>query len=207
MGQVWQLVAGDRTHDDPTAEQAPIDLGAIADAHRHECPGHVNSLQPGQRGRRQAVGDGVKHPRQPLQIKLRDAERPGRETVRAAGRWLAEQPGQRPLFLWVHLFDPHEPYEPPVAFLTGEPGTTAAYAGEVAYADSVTGSLLTLIEEHVDELVASDPGLSQIQDDMVGVQRGGIISTGDAARIHPGLARYLRERDAWDEAWDDRVAD
>jgi TRAP-type uncharacterized transport system substrate-binding protein len=67
--------------------------------------------------------------------------------------------------------------------------------------------MLTLIEEHVEELVASDPGLSQIQDDMIGVQRGGIISTGDAARIHPGLARYLRERDGWDEAWDDRVAD
>lgn len=67
--------------------------------------------------------------------------------------------------------------------------------------------MLTLIEEHSDELVRADPGLSQINDDMVGLQRRGIEATGEAARIHPGLARFLREHDAWDEAWDDRVAE
>lgn len=67
--------------------------------------------------------------------------------------------------------------------------------------------MLTLIEEHADELATADPGLGQLRDDMVALQVGGIMSTGDAARIHPGLARYLRERGAWDEVWDDRVAD
>jgi uncharacterized protein len=67
--------------------------------------------------------------------------------------------------------------------------------------------MLNLIEEHSEELVAADPGLNQINDDMVDLQVRGIQSTGDAARIHPGLARWLQERDAWDEAWDDRIAD
>lgn len=67
--------------------------------------------------------------------------------------------------------------------------------------------MLVLIEEHADELARSDPGLSQIRDDMVALQVAGIRSTGDAARIHPGLARFLRERDAWDDAWDGWIAD
>ncbi len=66
--------------------------------------------------------------------------------------------------------------------------------------------MLVAIEENVDDLVAGDPGLAQLAESVVDVQRNGIIATGDAARIHPGLARFLRERDAWDAAWDDNVA-
>jgi TRAP-type uncharacterized transport system substrate-binding protein len=66
--------------------------------------------------------------------------------------------------------------------------------------------MLVAIEENVDDLVAGDPGLAQLAESVVDVQRNGIIATGDAARIHPGLARFLRERDAWYSAWDDNVA-
>ena len=67
--------------------------------------------------------------------------------------------------------------------------------------------MLEVVEENIDEIVASDPGLSQLQEDLVGMQVRGIESVGDAARIHPGLARFLQERDAWNEEWDDRVAE
>ncbi len=67
--------------------------------------------------------------------------------------------------------------------------------------------MLTLIDEFSDELVASDPGMNQINDDMVGMQVSGIESAPEEIRIHPGLARFLRENDAWNEEWDDRVAD
>lgn len=67
--------------------------------------------------------------------------------------------------------------------------------------------MLTLIEEHSSELAQADPGLSQIRDDMIALQVGGIESTGDAVRIHPGLARFLREKDAWNDDWDGRVAE
>ena len=40
-------------------------------------------------------------------------ERPGREVVDEALAWLARHRGGR-FFLWVHLFEPHAPYAPPV---------------------------------------------------------------------------------------------
>jgi membrane-anchored protein YejM (alkaline phosphatase superfamily) len=37
-------------------------------------------------------------------------QRSGLEAVDAALRWLDEDRGERPVFLWVHLYDPHSPY-------------------------------------------------------------------------------------------------
>ena len=66
--------------------------------------------------------------------------------------------------------------------------------------------MLQVIEGHLDDLVEGDPAFSQVKDDMVGMQRRGIEASAEFVQIHPGLARYLREKDAWDEAWDQRVA-
>lgn len=41
------------------------------------------------------------------------AERAAGETVSAALRFLDTRPRERPLFLWLHLIDPHGPYLPP----------------------------------------------------------------------------------------------
>jgi arylsulfatase A-like enzyme/tetratricopeptide (TPR) repeat protein len=60
------------------------------------------------------------------------------ETVDRALRWLGQEPG-RPFFLWVHLFDPHHPYEPPEPYASrfrAEP-----YLGEIAYTDAQAGRL------------------------------------------------------------------
>ncbi|MCC6407926.1 MAG: sulfatase [Planctomycetes bacterium] len=48
-----------------------------------------------------------------------DASRDGSITIRAVKDWLAtwETLGDRPFFLWVHLFDAHTPYGPPQSFL------------------------------------------------------------------------------------------
>ncbi|MBI5434739.1 MAG: sulfatase [Planctomycetes bacterium] len=48
-----------------------------------------------------------------------DASRDGSITIRAVKDWLAtwETLGDRPFFLWVHLFDAHTPYGPPQNFL------------------------------------------------------------------------------------------
>lgn len=40
-------------------------------------------------------------------------ERRGAETVARALSWVEGQASDRPIFLWVHLFDPHAPYDPP----------------------------------------------------------------------------------------------
>jgi arylsulfatase A-like enzyme/Flp pilus assembly protein TadD len=42
-----------------------------------------------------------------------------------------------PFFLWVHLFDPHEPYDPPEPYKTRY--AKAPYDGEIAYTDSALG--------------------------------------------------------------------
>ena len=68
------------------------------------------------------------------------AERPGRDTVERALVWLAAQPADRPVFLWVHLFDPHDPYAPPEPFATRFAGDP--YSGEIAAADEALGALL-----------------------------------------------------------------
>ena len=46
-----------------------------------------------------------------------------------------------PLFVWVHVFEPHEPYEPPPAFARGN-SPRERYDGEVAAADDGAGKLI-----------------------------------------------------------------
>jgi choline-sulfatase len=71
------------------------------------------------------------------QVTTARTQRPGSETIRAALHWLSDQQG--PVFLWVHLYEPHTPYTPP------EPERSAyadPYDGEVAYADRLVGQLV-----------------------------------------------------------------
>ena len=73
-----------------------------------------------------------------------EPERKAGATVAAAKAWLADPNAARtPWFLWVHLYDPHYPYEPPPEFR--RPGPRGAYDGEVAYADSAIGDLLRAV--------------------------------------------------------------
>lgn len=47
---------------------------------------------------------------------------------------------EAPWFAWVHLFDPHVPYDPPAPHGDRHPGNP--YAGEVAYVDAALGDFL-----------------------------------------------------------------
>ena len=66
--------------------------------------------------------------------------------------------------------------------------------------------MLTIIEKNVAQLAKSDPSYSQIAKDMVGMQKLGVASSVNLVPVHPGLARYMREKGVWDAAWDSRVA-
>lgn len=66
------------------------------------------------------------------------------ETVDRALSWLGAEPA-RPFFLWVHLFDPHHPYEPPEPFATRY--AQDPYAGEIAYMDAELGRLLKAVAD------------------------------------------------------------
>jgi choline-sulfatase len=72
------------------------------------------------------------------------SERRGAEVVDRALEWL-RAPRRAPFFAWVHLFDPHAPYDPPAPF--ARRFAKDLYAGEVAYADSQVQRLLDWIDQ------------------------------------------------------------
>ena len=51
------------------------------------------------------------------QLDLARVQRPGNTVVDAALAWL-QKADERPFFAWVHLYDPHTPYEPPEPYRT-----------------------------------------------------------------------------------------
>ncbi|MGH9371877.1 MAG: sulfatase, partial [Vicinamibacterales bacterium] len=71
-------------------------------------------------------------------------ERRGEDTVTAARQWI-ESAGNARWFCWVHLYEPHFPYEPPQHLAARFPND--AYRGEVAAADAALAPLLGPIVE------------------------------------------------------------
>jgi choline-sulfatase len=65
-------------------------------------------------------------------------ERAAPATTAAALDWIRS--AKSPWFVWVHYYDPHDPYAPPPPYR--RPGSRGAYDGEVAFADSAIGELL-----------------------------------------------------------------
>ena len=66
--------------------------------------------------------------------------------------------------------------------------------------------MLMVIEKNAAELTKADAGFAQIAKDMPGFQRRGVASSVDFVPIHPGLAKYMREKGVWDKKWDARIA-
>lgn len=66
------------------------------------------------------------------------------ERVEQLRTYLDKVPRDYPLLLWVHLFEPHEPYEPAPEFARGST-PLQRYDGEVAQADAAVGKLLELV--------------------------------------------------------------
>jgi Flp pilus assembly protein TadD len=78
-------------------------------------------------------------------------ERPGRDTIARAERWIDS--AGRPFFLWLHLFEPHAPYR------------TGSYAGEVKEVDAALADFFgylqrTQIWDRVIVSVTADHGES-----------------------------------------------
>ncbi|MCP4899382.1 MAG: sulfatase, partial [bacterium] len=105
-------------------------------------------------------------------LDLAGVQRTANQVVDATLGWL-EQPDDRPFLAWLHLYDPHTPYDPPEPFKsrfgvsgpTGlEPGRlddaddqasqmrawrdqqSSLYDGEIAFADSQVGRVLDWLE-------------------------------------------------------------
>jgi arylsulfatase A-like enzyme/Flp pilus assembly protein TadD len=72
------------------------------------------------------------------------SERPAEKTLTAARAWLEAQKGK--WFCWVHLWDPHAPYDPPGPYAAQYKDDP--YSGEVAYVDAELGQLFQWLEAH-----------------------------------------------------------
>jgi arylsulfatase A-like enzyme/Flp pilus assembly protein TadD len=71
-------------------------------------------------------------------VSLGTVQKRGDEVMDDALRWM-ERVRDRKFFAWVHLYDPHAPYDPPEPFASQFEGQP--YLGEIAYVDQVVGRL------------------------------------------------------------------
>jgi arylsulfatase A-like enzyme/Tfp pilus assembly protein PilF len=70
-------------------------------------------------------------------------ERPAETVVSKSIEWLETQ--DKPWFLWMHCFDPHQQYNPPEPFKTEF--KESPYNGEVAYVDLELGRIFSYLKE------------------------------------------------------------
>jgi arylsulfatase A-like enzyme/Tfp pilus assembly protein PilF len=73
------------------------------------------------------------------------AEQKGSETTTLACQWLQEHKKDQRFFLFLHYYDPHDPYCPPEPFATTF--TDSLYAGEIAYTDHCIGQVLEKLRQ------------------------------------------------------------
>jgi arylsulfatase A-like enzyme/Flp pilus assembly protein TadD len=67
---------------------------------------------------------------------LNTVQKKGEDTIAEAVAWLRGHAGRR-VFLWLHLYEPHDPYEPPEPYASRYAGRP--YDGEVAWTDELVG--------------------------------------------------------------------
>jgi len=86
---------------------------------------------------------GFRPKQSPNESRYDTVERRAGEVVRNATTWLGKN-HKTPFFVWIHLYDPHAPYDPPPPFDTK---FKDLYDGEVAYADASLGKLFGYLRQ------------------------------------------------------------
>ncbi len=100
--------------------------------------------------------DRIDPAKQPTQFAL-NLEKRGEDVYQEFVEWF-HQKKSGPYFAWIHLYDPHFPYEPPAPFSTKF--ADRPYDGEVAYADSIVSRIVKQIGLNTVLIIASDHGES-----------------------------------------------
>jgi len=99
--------------------------------------------------RRWGIAQGFEHYRDDFKvprnraITMEAVQRRGDDTVAKALAWIKQKAAGR-FFVWVHLYDPHAPYDPPAPFAARYSGRP--YDGEIAWTDALVGRLLDGIQ-------------------------------------------------------------
>jgi TRAP-type uncharacterized transport system substrate-binding protein len=75
-----------------------------------------------------------------------------------------------------------------------------AYNARPDLPEDVVYKILVAFDKNKDKLAASDAGFGPMAKDFVGMQVNGISANPDIA-VHPGLAKFLKEKNAWNDKW------
>jgi arylsulfatase A-like enzyme len=75
-----------------------------------------------------------------IAVALGRVQRPGGETEALLEGWIGRQNPDRPIFAFLHLYEPHTPYEPPEPFRTTY--RARPYDGEIAASDVIVGRFI-----------------------------------------------------------------
>ena len=81
-------------------------------------------------------------------VSMDSVQRKGEETLQQATAWIDKNKASR-FFAWIHLYDPHTPYDPPEPFrsASAQKGMIGLYDGEVSYTDNLIGRIRGFLEE------------------------------------------------------------
>jgi arylsulfatase A-like enzyme/Flp pilus assembly protein TadD len=77
-------------------------------------------------------------------ISLDEIQKRASEVLRGASAWLAKKKDKK-FFSWIHLYDPHAPYDPPSPFK--EKYARRPYEGEAAYTDEELGKFFAFLKK------------------------------------------------------------
>jgi arylsulfatase A-like enzyme/tetratricopeptide (TPR) repeat protein len=138
---------GIRVNGSTALSQAQTTLAEVLAAKGYETGAFVGAFVLDKRwGLNQGFGtyDDQFDPRTYTRLDLAGVQRPADRVVDAALTWL-EGEKENPFFVWMHLYDAHTPYEPPEPFSSqfGGAGPAGLYDGEIAFADSQVGRVVS----------------------------------------------------------------
>jgi TRAP transporter TAXI family solute receptor len=67
--------------------------------------------------------------------------------------------------------------------------------------------MLTIVDKHADELAKQDPDFGQVAGGkLAAFQKEAMQHMWNVVPIHPGLARFMKEKGEWDSRWDSQIA-
>jgi arylsulfatase A-like enzyme/Tfp pilus assembly protein PilF len=81
--------------------------------------------------------------KQEEKLSMGEIQRPGNETLDKALEWIRGVKDRR-FFAWIHLYDPHSPYDPPEPYKSRYAGRP--YDGEIAWTDELVGRLTDALD-------------------------------------------------------------
>ena len=144
MTGLWPPAHGVRDNTSPPLAESYVTLAEVLRGQGFRTAAFVGSnMLHHDRG----LSQGFEHyggPGHDARPEHRAPQRPAAEVVTEATQWLRGVDGSR-FFAWLHLYDPHRPYEPPEPYATMY--ASDPYVGEIAYVDAQIGALLDTLEQ------------------------------------------------------------